>query len=92
MWLSNFLEKDKVLRTKREIRWRRVQLNRSIKFVLPLSLPTVRCLELGITCSYDSHAFCVADRTSRDIRQLTYSPVYKTGDSKLKQQLQPRAV
>ncbi len=39
------LREDKVLRTKRETLCRRVQLNRSIQFVLPLLLPTDRCLD-----------------------------------------------
>jgi len=35
-----FLEKDKVYRTKRLICWHKVLWNRSIRLVLPISLPT----------------------------------------------------
>ncbi len=33
IWFSNFLENDNVFLTKRDTRWRKVQLNRSIKLV-----------------------------------------------------------
>ncbi len=62
IWLSNFFEKDKVSLTKRETLWRKVQLNRSIKLVLPLLLSTARCLDLGITCSYADQKSAIAER------------------------------
>ena len=43
MWLSRRLENERVLRTNRPQRCRNVLLNRSIKLVLPLSLPTAVC-------------------------------------------------
>jgi len=70
MWLSSFLEKDKVLRTKREIRWRRVQLKRSIKFVFPLSLLTdtmPRTRNYSLICR---PKVCIADRAEVDIPQV----------------------
>jgi hypothetical protein len=52
--LTSDLEKDKVLRTKRAKRCRKVQFQRSIGLVSPASLPGERCVNLGKTLAYAS--------------------------------------
>jgi hypothetical protein len=49
MWLAKFFENDKVDRTKRESRCRKVPLNRSTELVLRAALVITRCWAWGMT-------------------------------------------
>ena len=52
IWFASFFENESVLRTSRETRCRRVQLNRSTPLVSPDSLPQTRCRSVGMIPLY----------------------------------------
>ena len=63
MCISSDFEKDKVLRTNRQIRWRRVLFQRSTWQVSPVSFPTDWCLPVSITVEY------VSQKSLNDLHQ-----------------------
>ena len=56
MWFASFFENESVLRTSRETRCRKVQLNRSTPLVSPDSLPQTTCRAGGMTPLYASQS------------------------------------